>query len=232
MIFVKKIMLFLATTVLVAAIAVPAALANGDESEPPAPPAKVYCLDGNTTSLPAPVTYVGGSRDLREGLADFIIGHSGGVFFVGFFPIFDQALILVPDSPGERPADDDDPTNGEGWLEHFIARGACTSGAIASIDRLFFVCTGDTEPTVMSRNEARDGVKNKGWFWPFAVPASSGLGKTNVGDWTLTCRLPAGWVQGDLAVSTGGGESYGGAYGASLLADPNLAGDYVPNYHL
>jgi hypothetical protein len=216
-IFVKKIV-FLAA-VLASAVLAPGALAE------PAPP-NVYCLNGVTTSLPTdvPTADGSGSYTLSQSQAESILAdpslYPGGVFLVGYIVFEPTVILIAPPVAASLMLDESVNT---------IAGGACTGGGGESADRQFFVCTGDGEPTTASRAEAYAGIENDDWFWPYAVPASAGLSQTVLGDWALTCSLPAGWVKGDLAVSTGiGGGAFGGSLGASLLE--TNPGDYVPGY--
>jgi len=85
-----------------------------------AAPDTVYCLNGVPTTLPAGVSFVGGSATLREGTAIFVIGNTGGLFYAGFFGT--RAVIYIPDFPGQVPP------LAPGYSTNFVGLGACTAG--------------------------------------------------------------------------------------------------------
>jgi len=83
-------------------------------------PTTVYCLNGVSTTLPASVSFPGGSASLDEGSALFIIGFSGGGFwagtngiatFVAFQGGFDPSVWFL-----------------SGYSTNFVSVGACKVG--------------------------------------------------------------------------------------------------------
>ena len=84
-----------------------------------AAPGTLYCLNGVTTTLPAGVSFTGGSATLSEGAATFAITNSGGLFYAGFSG--GRASIWLVDFPGQVPVLD------PGYSTNFVSLGSCTA---------------------------------------------------------------------------------------------------------
>jgi hypothetical protein len=79
------------------ALGVVACLAAGTAS---GAPDTIYCLNGQATTLPASVSYSGGSATIGESAVPFIAA-TGGVFYVGFSPGLGRSAVWIPDFPGD-----------------------------------------------------------------------------------------------------------------------------------
>lgn len=79
----------------------------------------LYCLNGQTTTLPAGVAYSGGSANLSAATAHTIV-TVGGTFWAGFLPSFNRSGLWVSSTP-PPPG-----TFAPGFSTNFVALGACT----------------------------------------------------------------------------------------------------------
>jgi len=113
----------------VAVIAATAALAQ---------PATTYCVNGTATTLPTTVTFVGGSRILTEGTAEFIISNSfdHSTFYVGFFLGGTRAFIVTPRSPADAAS------LAPGYSTNSVSRGACAVRHVAVPGSSFMCASG------------------------------------------------------------------------------------------
>jgi len=83
----------------------------------------LYCLNGQSTALPAGVSYSGGSATLGAGTAH-IIASLGGTFWAGFAPAFGRSVLYIPDFPGQSA-----PPPGvlaPGYSTNVVSLAACT----------------------------------------------------------------------------------------------------------
>ncbi len=80
----------------------------------------LYCLNGQTTTLPAEVGFAGGSVTLRG--AHGIVSFAGGTFYAGIYLATGQAVIWIPDFPGQII----DGILAPGYSTNFVSLGACT----------------------------------------------------------------------------------------------------------
>jgi hypothetical protein len=104
------------------ALAACAALGPGAAS---AAPDTVYCLNGQSTNLPAGVPFGGGSAALGEAVVPFI-ASTGGVFYAGVVTSLGRPGIFVPDSRGDTPPPG---TFASGFSTNSVSLGPCASGA-------------------------------------------------------------------------------------------------------
>jgi hypothetical protein len=87
-----------------------------------AAPNTVYCLNGVSTTLPAAVSFTGGTATLSEGSATAIIS-TGGLFYAGLAGT--RPSIWILDFPGQLPP------FAPGYSTNFVGLGSCTAFAPA-----------------------------------------------------------------------------------------------------
>ena len=190
----KRIVLLLAVLA-ATALAVPVGHA---QTPPPS-----YCVDGQSVTLPVPISAAQGSRDLTQGIADLIIATTGGPFFFG--SIGGSLFFLITADEGVAQS-----ILAPGYTAHTVTSGACKA-TFVHLDRNFWLCysPNQVDPAVYSRSQAIANFQ-AGMTVPFAVREP--LSNTRLASGLyLVCNLPAGYTpQGGVAVSTGGGEMYTG----------------------
>jgi len=195
----RKIITIVVAALVVTALSVPAAFASGEGGTA----TQKYCLDGESMTLPVPVSADQGSRDLTQDIADAIIDETGGPFFFGFFDELDRLVFLLSSDVGDA-----EEFLEPGYTAHTITKGACQA-AFVNLDRNFWLCysKSQTDPAVYSRSQAIE-LFDAGYWVPYAVMDPLSGTKLNSGLY-LVCNLPAGYTaKGGVAVSTGGGEMY------------------------
>ena len=111
-------------TIAVVAILATVCLTAGTAS---AAPDTLYCLNGATTTLPAGVSYSGGSANLSETNARIVISL-GGTFWAGFVVSRGRPGIYIPDFPGDTPPPG---VFAPGFSANFVGLGQCVGGAPA-----------------------------------------------------------------------------------------------------
>jgi hypothetical protein len=202
----KKILLFLTMIAALTAIIVPAALAT---TTGVGMPPNVYCLNGTTTALPAPISFGSETRNLGQTTAEAILEDTatfpGGLFYMGYL---DGTTTVVLAGPAELQFLAKSPKPSV----NTIARGACAAPAAAQPDRHFWLCYSSyqTDPAVYSRARA-EALLDEGMWVPYAV--KSPVSKTGIGNGVyLTCKIPSGMTPTGAAVSSGGGEAYNAPY--------------------
>ena len=79
----------------------------------------LYCLNGQTTTLPAGVAYSGGTASLTAGAAHAIV-NVGGTFWAGFISSLNRSALWVSSTP--PPPGTFEP----GYSTNFVSLGACT----------------------------------------------------------------------------------------------------------
>lgn len=216
----RRIMMFLAMVFLLAAIAVPAALAAGNEESTPLPQ-NSYCLNGENVALPAPVSFGDVTRMLSQTVAEIVITDPefNGMFWMGYLE-GTTTVVLAPPDLRDALADTPPPSF------NTVARGSCAK-PVAQPDRNFWLCYSrhQVDPAVYSRSDAvRLYDDGKGYWVPYAVKAA--VSKTNIGNGVyLTCSIPAGYAVTGNAVSTGGGEPFDSGLYAKVSAANRL--DYT-----
>ena len=164
-----------------------------------AAPDTVYCLNGQSTTLPVTVGYSGGSRTLTEGIAGAIISGSGGTFWVGFSVAFQQSLIFFPMSGGPSPQTFLAP----GFSTNFVGPGgvACAAGPPPVTNIAVCKLLLRADGTMGAFQAIPAAVWNDSTAQYFDAPAANwveGLG--------LTCDNPValGYKAAGYAVSWGG----------------------------
>lgn len=205
MVLLKRIiigfMLTLVTALAVAALSTSAA--SGDAGIQP-PAQSVFCLNGNTVRegddmspflnwLPEaePFEFI-----LSEGTAALFrnrIEANGGSWTFTLFEVDGEGNIIRPLT-----------------MANTITEGACDAPGQVFSDRNFWLCFSKSRnPAVYSRGVAMK-LYEDGYTVPHAIQAP--VSDTNIGNGVyLTCNLPTGYtVKSGVAVSTGGGEIYGG----------------------
>lgn len=202
----KKLIASLGVVSILAVFAIQAALAAENPYHPPLP-ANLYCLNGETVNLPAPISFGGGTvtRSFGQGIAEAILSSddfAGGVFWMGYV----EGTSIVAYAP----------TSEKGLLAstpapslNTIARGACIVSWV-NPDRSFWLCYHDgSYPWVGSRADAERLYDNgKGWKVPIAVRDDSANGPHIGNGITLSCNFAAYQVATGLAFSTGQGEAF------------------------
>ena len=202
----KKALLFLAMVAALATVAVPVALATSNGGNMPP---NVYCLNGTTTALPAPVSFGSETRNLSQTTAEAILEDTatfpGGLFYMGYLANTTTVVLAGPAELQFLAVTPKPSVN-------TIASGACAAPAAAQPDRNFWLCYSrhQTDPAVYSRARA-EALLDEGMWVPYA--AKSPVSKTGIGNgvW-LTCQIPSGMAPAGAAVSTGGGEAYNAPY--------------------
>lgn len=200
MILLKRIiigfMLTMVTALAVAALSTSAA--SGDAGIQP-PAQSVFCLNGNT---------------VREGddMSPFLnwLPEAEPFEFIlseGTAALFRNRIEVNGGSWTFRIFVDSGPVTGP----NTVTLGACGVGAAVFTDREFWLCysRSQVDPAVYSRGRAIK-LYEDGYTVPYAIQVP--VSDTNIGNGVyLTCNLPTGYtVKSGVAVSTGGGEIYGG----------------------
>jgi hypothetical protein len=191
----------------------------------PATAQTVYCLNGATTTLPASVTFAGGSAVVTESVAEFVIARAfdRSTFYVGISITTGTTVVVAARQPPFDPGTLLQP----GFSTNTVTRGACTA-ALVHLDRNFWLCysRSQTDPALYSRSEAIANY-TAGMTVPFAVREA--LSNTRLASGLyLVCNLPAGYVtQSGVAVSTGSGEVVQGDAGLVSFVLGSMPLDYT-----
>lgn len=218
----------------IAVIAVPVAMADGHEV-----PAPVYCLDGQTVTLPVTMSVPQGSRTLTEGIANTAISTSNGYFFLGYVAQMSGVFFLFTDD--EESAEEVFEPGYSG--PHRVQAGACAPGAAPFVPPpppMLPACYSrfQVDPAYYPFALAQSLYK-LGYWRPYAV--ASPVSRTNLNNgYYLTCQLGSRTVKNGAAISSGiGGTPYDStgtiagatpataAYVQYLLSDPHLMGGFL-----
>jgi hypothetical protein len=140
-------------------------------------PGTLYCLNGVTTTLPAGVSFTGGSATLSEGAATYAITNSGGLFYAGFAGT--RPSIWLLDFPGQLPPFE------PGYSTNYVSLGSCTAfvPAVTYVSVCKYLPRADGTLGLFQQIKVPDWNDSKGQY--FDAPAANwveGLG--------LTCDNP------------------------------------------
>ena len=180
------------TKILIAAIAAVAVgfVLPGTAS---AAPSTVYCLNGVSTTLPAGVSFTGGSATLGEGAAAYAIANSGGLFYAGLAGT--RPSIWLLDFPGQLPPFE------PGYSTNYVSLGSCTAfvPAVTYVSVCKYLPRADGTLGLYQQIKVPDWNDPKGIYFD-ATPANwvEGLG--------LTCDNPValGYKATNTFVAWGG----------------------------
>ena len=155
----------------------------------------IYCLNGQTTTLPAGVAYAGGSANLSAGAAHAIV-NVGGTFWAGFLPGLGRSGLWVSSTP--PPPGTFEP----GYSTNFVSLGACIGRFVPAVTHVSvckYLTRSDGQLGLFQQITVPAWNDSKGQY--FDAPAANwveGLG--------LTCDDPValGYKATNTFVSWGG----------------------------
>jgi hypothetical protein len=221
----RKIVGLLAVFVLTAAIVQAAFAGTETASNPPA--TGIYCLNGQTTTMPAPISFGNGSItvEMHQASADIIAagqqGFTNGIFYLGYSKGTTEVFLFTQDEYNSGQVEPDPAPS-----LNTIAFGACTAAAAPATDRQFWLCYSTGYPWVGSRADAMklydDG---NGWKVPVAVRDDAANGPHIGNGLTLSCNFGAYPTLSGQAFSTGQGEAFDSVIYAKVPAGNRL--DYT-----
>lgn len=235
----RRIITIIAAALAVTALSTTTALASGEDGHHQGDASSVYCLDGQTVTLPVEVFAEQGSRNLTEGIADTIIGATGGAFFLGYVEQLGIVAFLF-----SSDVNDANEFLEPGWTSHFVSKGACAQSPVPFVpppppDLPACYSQFQVDPGYWPYAMARE-LFAAGYWRPYAV--AEPVSRTNLGNgYYLTCKLPVGFtVKNGAAISSGIGgqvvDSTGTIPGAVpwpssainyVLSHPDRMGEFV-----